>query len=370
MRVHSATVKVVNVVKIAKIDFVRWSVAAAVLCASSAAAAQAQPDPCSNLPELPEQPAQGATPTTQTPTAQPTGAPSSAQVSQQFLRCALSQFTRQDYRQAIRYFDLANRAAPSADLHYNIARSHELLNEYDEAAAAYERYLRDKVNPPDRAEIEQRVTQLRDLARRRRDSARQADARALLTIAVDQPGAHVFVDDRDVGTSPMPPGLQLTPGNHRIRVEREGYQSWEAVVRARSGETGRAEVTLAEATRYRTTPAPHIASFALGGTGAAALVTGAVTGILAGSAAQCANGMGAGCVGTQPTMVTDVTNVMCDSVQGMPCARDSLNTISTVAITAGVALFTGAIIAWFVEAGSGRTERVRVERANTASTAR
>lgn len=351
----------------------RLSLIGAVILAGATASAQSAPDPCENLPTLPGE--GGANASVEGSTANAATTPSNgaaatplspAQVSQQFVRCALARFTRQDYRQAIRYFDLANRAAPSADFHYNIGRSHELLNEYDEAATAYERYLRDKVNAPDRAELEQRITQLRDLARRRREASRQQDARALLTIVVDQPGARVLVDDREVGTSPVAPGLQLSPGSHRVSVEREGYQRWQGTVRARPGETGRAEVTLAEATRFRTQPAPHIASFVLGGTGAAALITGAALGIVAANNASCTNGMGAGCVGNPPLSVTNVTNLPCDSVQGLTCARDGLNTISTIAISGGVALLTGAVIAWFVEAGSGRTERVRVERAAAA----
>jgi hypothetical protein len=348
----------------------RFSLVASIVVASSTAAAQSAPDPCANLPTLPGEggPSAGVTPTaaTSATSATPTANTTSAEVSQQFLRCALARFGRQDYRQAIRYFDLANRAAPSADLHYNIGRSHELLNEYDEAATAYERYIRDKVNAPDRAEIEQRIVQLRDLARRRREAARQQDARALLTIIVDQPGARVFVDDRDVGASPLAPGLQLTPGSHRLRVEREGYQRWEGVVRARSGETGRAEVALTEATLFRTQPAPHIASFVLGGTGTAAIITGAVLGFVAANNARCDSGSGPGCVGMAPLDVANVTRTPCDAVQGLTCARDSMNTISTVVVSAGVGLLTGAVIAWFVEAGSGRTERVRVERARTA----
>lgn len=348
---------------------IRVALAAATLCAGADAFAQTAPDPCANLPTLPGEgtPTPGSTPAQP----QPNGTPalSAAQVSQAFLRCALNQFTRHEYRQAIRYFDLANRAAPSADLHYNIARAHELLNEYDEAAGAYERYLRDKVNAPDRTEVEARIRQLRDLARRRREAARQQDGRALLTVNVDQPGARVRIDEREVGTSPIASGVQVQPGNHRLVVERDGYQLWQGVVRARAGETGRADVVLGEATRYRTQPAPHIASFALGGTGAAAIVAGVVLGIVAsqrdvgnvpdGSYMPCVNPQATGCGPTTSMPITHVTGYSCDPSRPLTCNRDGLLIGSSVAISAGVALMTGAVIAWFVEAGSGRTERVR-----------
>jgi hypothetical protein len=292
------------------------------------------------------------------------------QISQQFVRCALARFTRRDYRQAIRYFDLANRAAPSADLHYNIARSHELLNEYEEAAESYERYLRDKVNAPDRAEVEQRIAQLRDLARRRREAARQRDGRALLTIVVNQPGARVLVDDRQVGTAPLAPGLALSPGTHRLTVEQEGYQRWEGIVRARAGETGRATVTLVEATRFRTQPVPHVASFVLGGLSAASFVAGSAFGIVAAHNGACMNREGPGCIGRDPLSVDNVTRVQCNSVHRLTCARDDWNLASSILIGSGVALATGAVIAWFVERGSGRTVRVRAERAASSPAGR
>ena len=366
---------------------VRVAVGAALVCASADALAQGAADPCANLPSLPDEtpPANaGAAPS------QPSSTVSSAQISQGVIRCALSQFSRQDYRQAIRYFELANRAAPSADLHYNIGRAHELLNEYEEAATAYERYLRDKVNAQDRTETEARIRELRDLARRRRDAARQQDGRAMLTINVSQPGATVRIDDRVVGTSPVASGLEVPPGTRRLSVERDGYQLWQGIVRARPGETGRADVVLGEATRFRTQPAPHIASFALGGTGAAALVAGAVLGIAAvtqrpgplpdgNSPISCVDPPnGAGCT-NPPVAMPYVTAYACNPVMGttgpdgtngmtpLTCNRDNLLLGSSIALSAGVALMTGAVIAWFVEAGSGRTERVRVsDRARAA----
>lgn len=355
----------------------RVAVGVAVVCAGADVFAQTAPDPCASLPSLPGESTTPAT-TGATP-AQPTSTPalSAAQISQAYLRCALNQFTRHEYRQAIRYFDLANRAAPSADLHYNIARSHELLNEYEEAAGAYERYLRDKVNASDRAEVEARIRQLRDLARRRREAARQQDGRALLTVNVDQPGARVRIDGREVGTSPVASGVQVQPGSHRLTVERDGYQLWQGVVRARAGETGRADVALGEATRYRTQPAPHIASFALGGTGAAAIVAGAVLGIVAsqrpvgnvpdGMYMPCTNPQATNCGPTPAMPITHVTSYQCDASDPLTCNRNGLLLGSSIAISAGVALMTGAVIAWFVEAGAGRTERVRAtERARAA----
>ena len=47
--------------------------------------------------------------------------------------------------------------------------------------------------------------------------------------------ANVYVDDRFVGQTPII-GLALSPGLHRVRIEREGYRAVERTVRIEFGE--------------------------------------------------------------------------------------------------------------------------------------
>jgi hypothetical protein len=118
-------------------------------------------------------------------------------------------------------------------------------------------------------------------------------------------------------------------------------------------------VTLVEATRFRTQPVPHVASFVLGGLSAASFVVGSAFGIAAWHVAE---PQGAIDPNSYIESQRDVTSVRCNTVQGLSCERDDWNLASSILINSGVALATGAVIAWFVERGSGRTVRVRAER--------
>ena len=50
-----------------------------------------------------------------------------------------------------------------------------------------------------------------------------------LVIQTDPPGANVSVDGRRAGVSPYG-GKGLTPGKHKVRVDKEGYETWEGEV--------------------------------------------------------------------------------------------------------------------------------------------
>lgn len=70
-------------------------------------------------------------------------------------------FQDRRFRDALREFNLAIRIIPSADLWYNIARAHEELREDEAAIVAYQTYLRDRVDPPDAPQVQQRIALLR-----------------------------------------------------------------------------------------------------------------------------------------------------------------------------------------------------------------
>lgn len=78
---------------------------------------------------------------------------------------------------------------PVAVLQYNIARAEEGLGNYDAAIAAYEAYLTDEKDIPDRGAIEQKLASLKkdrdERARlaKERDEARQAKSQAPTSVA-------------------------------------------------------------------------------------------------------------------------------------------------------------------------------------------
>jgi hypothetical protein len=60
-------------------------------------------------------------------------------------------------------------------------------------------------------------------------------AQATLSIDSDPRGAEVYVEGRYVGTTPVRTGVQ--PGNRTVRLERDGYRSWERSFRLSPRET-------------------------------------------------------------------------------------------------------------------------------------
>ncbi len=132
-------------------------------------------------------------------------------------------FARRAFREAIRAFRLAAERVPSADLWYNIARAHEELGEYEEAVAHYRRYLREKVDPPDRARVEEHVRRLEEQAERLRVLRQRAPTTGVVQVRSSVRGAKLLVDGEPSGLTPLPAPLALERGEHELELRAEGY---------------------------------------------------------------------------------------------------------------------------------------------------
>lgn len=73
-------------------------------------------------------------------------------------------YDAQDYDGALREFTAAQKAKPMPGFSYNIARCHDRLDHYDEAADAYARYLEEEPNAADAGTIQARIEVLRKKA--------------------------------------------------------------------------------------------------------------------------------------------------------------------------------------------------------------
>lgn len=275
------------------------------------------------------QPQPPTPPTPATPATPPGAGTSRVAEARRYAAEAVALLQRHDYRGAIRAFELAYGAAPSPELWYNIARSHEMLREYEQAIDYYRRYLRDKVDPPDRAEVEAHIRDLEERAERARRARLRQAAGTTIRVEVPVRGARIFLDERPVAVAPAAGTFAVSPGPHAVRVEADGMQPWRAEVRARPDDETVVFAGLQRATRFRTIARPHIASAILGGLGIAALGGGAYFG---------ATALGADCVD-------------CD-------ARRDRATTADVLLGAGVGLAVAAVVVYFVERGASRTERV------------
>jgi hypothetical protein len=155
------------------------------------------------------------------PGARPRGRPnvdSARELDQEGIRA----FRDGRYADAIRYFRSAYRlGGPSSEL-WNIARSHEKVDDPEGAAAAIDEYLslRD-LSAQDRHEAEREL-----LALRTRPST--------LTVTTTPPGAAVTVDGRQT-LGPTPVSVELSAGPHTIAVRHEGYVTENRPLEARFG---------------------------------------------------------------------------------------------------------------------------------------
>jgi tetratricopeptide (TPR) repeat protein len=177
----------------------------------------------------------------------------------------MEHFEAHRYRPAIHQFELAAELVPSADLWFNIARSHEELGEHEPAIEHYRRYLRDRVDPPDKVQVERRIESLEAQAEAARQAANERPTTGTLRVTANMEGVDVQLDDRSVGQTPLTTPISLEPGRHRLRLEREGYVPFRSEVRVEAGLVTAAYADLVPATRYRAIRGRRIATWIVGG---------------------------------------------------------------------------------------------------------
>lgn len=248
--------------------------------------------------------------------------------AQRHIAGGLDAFRRRDFRAAIHEFELANTAVPTPELWFNISRAREMLLDYRGAIDDLRRYLRDKVDPPDRAQVEQHIADLERLDDIRRASlSRRAGGQTIrLEIEGGAAGSTVRIDGRPEPAAGLATPQLIAEGTHRVEVDRAGMQPWVAQVHVRSGEDAAVFASLRPLTVYRTRPARHIASAVLGGLGVAALGVGGYFAIASATA---------GCEGC--------------SAQWDAAHR------SDILLGTAAALGVGALVAFFVERASATT---------------
>jgi TonB family protein len=70
-------------------------------------------------------------------------------------------------------------------------------------------------------------------------------------------GAAVLLDGTRVGETPLI-DLKVRPGNHRVDVEKEGYESWSGALAVQAGKKGRVDAELKAVVKPTPTPAPTV----------------------------------------------------------------------------------------------------------------
>lgn len=198
--------------------------------AASPPAAPAKPAPATGKtpaapPAAATPPAAPAAPGAPAPAAQPT-AEQKAEAA-----AALAQgeaaYKAGDYAGAVAHFERANTLAPSPTAQYWLATSLDLQGDAPRAILAFEALFQNPQHTTLPAE------QL-DPARTRLEALKQIPA--TIALKVEPADVQVLIDDvPQPGTSPF--SLKLSPGTHKIRVQRDGYEPLETELTVSAAES-------------------------------------------------------------------------------------------------------------------------------------
>ncbi len=132
-------------------------------------------------------------------------------------RQGVEHFKQKQFADAIREFNKAYRLDPNPVLVFNMARAFEELKQYESAIEYYRKYLEMLPDAPDRKTVEESIRTLEILQK-------QAATPVLvpLTVTSKPDGARVFVDGREVGTTPLK--TTVPAGHHYLAVEADGHE--------------------------------------------------------------------------------------------------------------------------------------------------
>jgi tetratricopeptide (TPR) repeat protein len=134
------------------------------------------------------------------------------------LRAGAERIDRGDYVGALAHFQEAHRLFPSPKIDFDIGLACQGLGRNAQALAAFQRFLDQAgdATPKTRAKAERNVAALEPLV-------------AVVTIAFDRPGARIAVDGEPFGTTPLPRGVPLDPGEHELSLDHEGRRQAQRV---------------------------------------------------------------------------------------------------------------------------------------------
>lgn len=150
---------------------------------------------------------------------------------------AQTAYEAQNYLEAIEALRAAHDIFGEPNILYRIGDAYENLGDLDRAAQYYREYVEAAPNASDAGLVRRRIA---DLERRSKELAAQLEPtkpeRAALLLDTNPAGANVRLDDRAVdGATPV--RVELAPGNHRVELQRDGFDSVVRDIRIDAGET-------------------------------------------------------------------------------------------------------------------------------------
>lgn len=137
-------------------------------------------------------------------------------------------FDAGDFAGALAKFEEAYSIVNNPVVLLGVASAQERLGRLPEARATLERYLRERPDATDRADVERRIAAL--------PAAAPAATTGTVTVTSEPPGAVVVVDGESSGAT-TPTELTLPPGDHEIALALSGYELATETVSVTAGGT-------------------------------------------------------------------------------------------------------------------------------------
>lgn len=242
-------------------------------------------------------------------------------------------FNDEAYRAALVEFERAYQVSPDYRLLYNIGQAKYELQDYIGVTQAYERYLSEggsSVPPDQRAEVERVLKDLRQRA-------------AQISLTVNRDGVDVFLDDAEVGKTPLSGSIPVNVGRHRISVRAPDGATATKIVDVAGGEIAEVSLELAAPrpeqpvgpTAPEGRPLSQTLAFVGWGVGGALLVGSLATGIMALSADSDLDAM------------FKKANPNADKVQDQRDKTKTLVTTTNVLLATGVVAAAAGTALWF-----------------------
>jgi tetratricopeptide (TPR) repeat protein len=188
-------------------------------------------------------PAFAATARAQAPAAtEPAATPTEAQRARARTLYAQGQahFEAGRFQRSLTAFEGAYREVPNPIVLIGVASAQERLGRAADAARTLRRYLRERPDAPDRADITARIATLDPTGA----TADPAEAVGTVRVVCTPPGAAITVDGEPTGQT-APAELQLPPGEHTVTLTLEGHEPITDTVTVAPGGTHELALTLA-----------------------------------------------------------------------------------------------------------------------------
>lgn len=148
-----------------------------------------------------------------------------------------------DWATAAKLFDAANKATPSSEALEGFANASYQGGQFGEAFNAYTEWLEKYGPKAPGAKKTAAQTKLKDLESKT----------GLVAVQVNEAGATVLIDDRQVGVSPIP-AARVSAGPRKIKVTKDGFLTAERDATVTAGQTATVQLTLtASATKGKVT---------------------------------------------------------------------------------------------------------------------